>query len=928
MAKHLVYSAEVQLGVDAKGFSGAAKKVSNQVKNLGKKSKVAIETEGAKANLKDLDKGIAATEKEIAKLTRQQAQMSKQRMKSGAYKDTQKEIERTEAKLRGMEAVFTDMKTANMSPTSKSFISTRAEIQKLKEELVELKAQEENLRTLGVTDEEAAAWNKVEGQLAEANAKLKEYQASKSALQTPTPAAPLTGTQKVLAGLNGIRKGAGAANKSLLRMTGRGAARGFTGLTKGVLDFNRHVLKTTFNLKKMRRAVLMGTGIKGLARLGLVAGSVYLAVRGLREGFSNLAQYSPETNNAISGVMTSLLQLKNALATAFAPILTVIGPAISRLVGWLSKGATAIAHFFAALTGKKSVVVAKRAAVNYAASLGSAGSAADKAAKKQKKLNRQLMSFDQINKLEAKDKDSAGSKGGSGSGTPGMPAVGDMFETVDVKKSAKSFADKVKQAFRTGDWSPIGAAVADKITGIFKKLDAKKIGKTFTKVLTAIPSFIYGFFERINWQKAGSGLIRGIKRFFKNVDWAKVVSSWSRMVGAITGALAGFAVGVAKELGKGIKKAAGQVKKFFKKKFKEAGGNIPLGLFNGIKEGLKNIGSWLKTNVLGPFLKGFKNAFGIKSPAKEMKDPGKDVILGFLEGLKDNFTDVLEWVKEIPDKIKKQIKEKGGAVVSFVAEKTGDTWDSLTTKLSSAVSFIAEKATKGWEAVKEKLSSAVSFIAEKAKAGWAIVSAKLSSAVSFIAEKAKSWKKDIKKLGQTIKAKAYFTAKKIGKGWQAVKANVSATARFTAVKAGKVWNQLKDHAIKITVDLVSKATAKARKVWEYVFGKADGGVYKNGKWSPVNAYASGGLPSTGQMFIAREAGPELVGNLGGGTGVMNNDQIVASVSAGVYKAVLAAMGAQGGSDVNVYLQGDAGKIFKVVRKEAKDYTMATGQPAF
>ncbi len=54
--------------------------------------------------------------------------------------------------------------------------------------------------------------------------------------------------------------------------------------------------------------------------------------------------------------------------------------------------------------------------------------------------------------------------------------------------------------------------------------------------------------------------------------------------------------------------------------------------------------------------------------------------------------------------------------------------------------------------------------------------------------------------------------------------------------------------------------------------------------------ATGGFPSMGQMFIAREAGPELVGTIGGRTAVVNNDQIVESVSAGVYNAVRAALG--------------------------------------
>lgn len=49
-------------------------------------------------------------------------------------------------------------------------------------------------------------------------------------------------------------------------------------------------------------------------------------------------------------------------------------------------------------------------------------------------------------------------------------------------------------------------------------------------------------------------------------------------------------------------------------------------------------------------------------------------------------------------------------------------------------------------------------------------------------------------------------------------------------------------------------------------------------------YASGGFPDAGQMFIAREAGPELVGTIGNRTAVANNDQIVEGISAGVRNA--------------------------------------------
>ena len=52
----------------------------------------------------------------------------------------------------------------------------------------------------------------------------------------------------------------------------------------------------------------------------------------------------------------------------------------------------------------------------------------------------------------------------------------------------------------------------------------------------------------------------------------------------------------------------------------------------------------------------------------------------------------------------------------------------------------------------------------------------------------------------------------------------------------------------------------------------------------VSWYASGGFPDYGEMFIAREDGPELVGRIGKRTAVANNAQIVAGISAGVAEA--------------------------------------------
>ena len=49
----------------------------------------------------------------------------------------------------------------------------------------------------------------------------------------------------------------------------------------------------------------------------------------------------------------------------------------------------------------------------------------------------------------------------------------------------------------------------------------------------------------------------------------------------------------------------------------------------------------------------------------------------------------------------------------------------------------------------------------------------------------------------------------------------------------------------------------------------------------IPTFAQGGFPSTGELFIAREAGAEMVGSIGRRTAVANNDQIVEGIAYGV-----------------------------------------------
>ena len=118
--------------------------------------------------------------------------------------------------------------------------------------------------------------------------------------------------------------------------------------------------------------------------------------------------------------------------------------------------------------------------------------------------------------------------------------------------------------------------------------------------------------------------------------------------------------------------------------------------------------------------------------------------------------------------------------------------------------------------------------------------------------------------------------------------------------------------------------------------KKDGGVFDKGKWSDIPRFADGGVPSVayGSLFWAGEAGPELVGHVGGRTEVLNASQIAVAVSDGVARAnnsVVNALATQNRILVGI-LEKKTGissrDIFSAVRAEAANYQLRTGTPAF
>ncbi len=96
----------------------------------------------------------------------------------------------------------------------------------------------------------------------------------------------------------------------------------------------------------------------------------------------------------------------------------------------------------------------------------------------------------------------------------------------------------------------------------------------------------------------------------------------------------------------------------------------------------------------------------------------------------------------------------------------------------------------------------------------------------------------------------------------------------------------------------------------------------------IKKFASGGFPDTGELFVAREAGPELVGRINGKTAVANNDQIVSGISSGVFNAVTSAMkgiNSKGNMNIHATFVMDGEVVGKQVIKYHNGVVNRTGR---
>lgn len=128
----------------------------------------------------------------------------------------------------------------------------------------------------------------------------------------------------------------------------------------------------------------------------------------------------------------------------------------------------------------------------------------------------------------------------------------------------------------------------------------------------------------------------------------------------------------------------------------------------------------------------------------------------------------------------------------------------------------------------------------------------------------------------------------------------------------ETWNAIANTVVSVFETIIAWCQAAHAWIQDVLtgLGLISDPTYTQADWDahmPEEFRANGGFVDEGQLFIAREAGPELVGSMGGRTAVANNDQIVEGIRQGVYDAVVAA-NANGNSDVSVRVYLDSREI--------------------
>lgn len=556
----------------------------------------------------------------------------------------------------------------------------------------------------------------------------------------------------------------GGAIKTVLKVASpvfKSVGKGFLNVSKNIYMAISPTRMLVSVFKKVGDQIAHFGKIAGLMALRSVINQI---TKGLGDAFKSAAKQSDRFNRSMSMIYSSLKYLHSSIASAVIPIINALAPIISTLADKFAKLGDTIARAFAYLTGQKTYTKAVKENLDYAASLDKSSSSAKKSKKANEDLKKSLTvaSFDEahlLSKDKSKDSSSDTSKDAKDpykfADVPtGISDIAVQFKKAwadaDFSDIGSTVARKITDGLSKIPWDKIktsvnkvGKSFATFINGAlkYKSKDGKTLvsetGKTIGETLNTIVAAISGFVKNLDWNQVGASLSEGLNSivktfdakefaetlsatfvglidmlasFLENLDWAQLANTLTTILtninwsGIVSGLFRGLGValgGIGLFIGTLIGNAFSGIGTYFDEKIAETGGNVGLGILNGILSAWQNIKDWVQNNIMTPFVNGIKSVFGIHSPATKMKPIGKNIILGLKDGMgnlwntiKEKFTsfftNLSKWFKEK----KTNFKEKGKDIIHSISSGIGDIWKK-----------IKEKFTDFWDNLKKWFST-------------------------------------------------------------------------------------------------------------------------------------------------------------------------------------------------------------------------------
>ncbi len=276
---------------------------------------------------------------------------------------------------------------------------------------------------------------------------------------------------KALAGLQRAKKAMQDYKKNLL---------GVDNEQKKASKSGSKLNKSLKGTEKASRGARIGLG--RMLATSILFSTVFRAISavtgGLKEGMDNLAQYSDDTNKALSILMSSMTQLKNSFGTAFSPLVEYAAPALAQFINLLSQAVTWTAQLLAALTGKDTFVKAVKVQQDYADSLDKTKNETKDAAKETEKAMAPFDKLIQITTGKKKKEDKNELK------------PEDMFTTEEVSNDIKLQAEAIKDTLGKlfdplkESWFENGPQVMSSLQNTFSAIKqlASDVGASFMQV--------------------------------------------------------------------------------------------------------------------------------------------------------------------------------------------------------------------------------------------------------------------------------------------------------------------------------------------------------------------------------------------------------------------------------------------------------------